>query len=101
MRRADGPQGRIVVFAEIESLRWVVRNRWMAFSEGLSRRAARIRSDDQLVLYVAHGAFHNPTRDRPQIAGMGTVAGPVQRFRRPVEIARRGGSSQEGRGAVP
>lgn len=76
----------LVAFGEIEGLRWVLEHERMAFSPGLSRRAAQIQPGDSLVLYVTRGAFHNPTRDRSQIAGLATVKSPVARLRRPVVI---------------
>ncbi len=76
----------LVAFGEIEGLRWVLAHERMAFSPGLSRRAARIQPGDALVLYVTRGAFHNPTRDRSQIAGLASVKSPVTRLRRPVVI---------------
>jgi hypothetical protein len=74
---------------EIEGLRWVVEHEQMAFSPGLSRRAAKVQPGDELILYVTRGAFHNPTRDRSQLAGTAKVTTPVQALRRPVVIAGR------------
>jgi hypothetical protein len=76
----------LVAFGEIEGLRWVLEHERMAFSPGLSRRAAQIQPGDSLVLYVTRGAFHNPTRDRSQIAGLATVMSPVSPLRKPVVI---------------
>lgn len=36
----------LVVFAEIEGLRWVLKNARMAFSEGLGMRAGALQPDD-------------------------------------------------------
>lgn len=79
----------LVAFGEIEGLRWVLGHERMAFSPGLSRRAARIQPGDSLVLYVTRGAFHNPTRDRSQIAGLASVKSPVTRLRKPVVMGGR------------
>jgi hypothetical protein len=46
-------------------------------------------TDSQVVMYVARGAFHNPTRDRSQLAGLAKVTSPVRQLRRPVKIADR------------
>ncbi len=42
-----------------------------------------------MILYVARGAFHNPTRDESQLIGVAEVTTPVRRFRRPLELAGR------------
>lgn len=81
--------GWLLVFGEIEGLRWVLRNKRMAFSAATCPRAKKIQPGDELVLYVGRGAFHNPTRDRSQIAGLARVTGPVQQLRKPVVIAGR------------
>lgn len=86
---ADAPRHWLIVLAEAEGLRWVAENRRMAFSESLGRRARRMRPGDRLVLYVSRGAFHNPTRDRSKLAGLDTVASPVARLRRPLDLAGR------------
>jgi hypothetical protein len=57
----------------------------MAFSEGMARRARKIQPGDQLVLYLARGAFHNPTRDHSQLAGLATVTNPLERSQRSCE----------------
>ena len=79
----------LVAFGEIDGLRWVLKHSRMAFSEGLAWRASRIRPGDQLVLYATRGAFHNPTRDRSQLAGLARATSPVRRLRRPVQIRGR------------
>jgi hypothetical protein len=79
----------LVAFGEIEGLRWVMEQRRMAFSEGLAKRATKIRVGDTLLLYVTRGAFHNPTRDRSQLVGVATVRSPARRLSRPVFIAGR------------
>lgn len=84
-----GAQGWVVVLAEAEGLRWVLEHSRMAWTEASSRRASRVRPGDRLVLYVARGAFHNPTRDESQLLGLAEVLSPVRRFRKPVEIAGR------------
>jgi predicted RNA-binding protein len=61
----------------------------MAWTEASARRAEQIRPGDRLVLYVARGAFHNPTRDESQLVGLAEAVGPVRRFPRPVRIAGR------------
>jgi hypothetical protein len=81
--------GWVVVLAEAEGLRWVLARSRMAWTEASARRAERIRPGDRLVLYVARGAFHNPTRDESQLVGLAEVVGPVRRFPRPVRIAGR------------
>ncbi len=86
---ATAQNGWLVVFSEIDGLRWVLKNRKMAFSAATCPRAARIEPGDEMILYVARGAFHNPTRDRSQVIGLATVAGPVKRLRKPVSIAGR------------
>jgi len=61
----------------------------MAFSEGMARRARRIQPGDRLVLYLARGAFHNPTRDRSQLAGLATVTSALERLPEVLRIASR------------
>lgn len=79
----------LVAISEVEGLRWVLDQRRMAFSEGLARRASNIQVGDRLILYVTRGAFHNPTRDRSQLAGVAIVTSPVRRLSRSVSIAGR------------
>jgi hypothetical protein len=68
-------QGRwLWVFGEIKGLRWVVAHKRMAFSRA-GVRAEAMREGDRAVLYVARGAFHNPTRDTAHLAGLATVTG--------------------------
>ena len=86
---AEGRAGWVVVLAEAEGLRWVLEHRRMAWTEASARRAAQLRPGDALVLYVARGAFHNPTRDESQLLGLAEVAGPVRPLPRPVRIAGR------------
>jgi hypothetical protein len=81
--------GWLVAFGEIDGLRWVLREERMAFSKGLASRAGKIQVGDQLVLYVTRDAFHNPSRDRSQLAGIATVTSPVRRLREPISIAGR------------
>jgi hypothetical protein len=86
---ADERSGWVVVLAEAEGLRWVLERGRMAWTEASWRRAAQVRPGDPVVLYVARGAFHNPTRDESQLVGLAEVAGPVRRFPRSVRIAGR------------
>lgn len=83
------PGGWVVVLAEAEGLRWVLERSRMAWTEASARRAAHIRPGDRLVLYVARGAFHNPTRDESQLLALAEVVGPVRRLRAPLELAGR------------
>jgi len=59
----------------------------MAFSDGMARRARMLQPSDQLVLYVGRGAFHSPTRDRSQLAGLATVTSAVERLPEVLRIA--------------
>ncbi len=79
----------LVVLAEAEGLRWVLEHSRMAWTEASATRASRIRPGDRMILYVARGAFHNPTRDESQLIGVAEVTTPVRRFGRPVELAGR------------
>jgi hypothetical protein len=79
----------VVVLAEAEGLRWMLKRSRMAWTEASARRAEQIRPRHRLLLYVARGAFHNPTRDESHLIGLAEVASPVRRFRRPVELAGR------------
>lgn len=88
-RTPSDASGWLIVLAEAEALRWVLRERRMAFSPGQCRRASGIQPGDELVLYVARGAFHNPTRDQSHLAGLARVVTPVQSLRRPRIIAGR------------
>lgn len=81
--------GWLIAFGEIEGLRWVLDQGQMAFSEGLAGRAAKMQVGDGLVLYVTRGAFHNPSRDQSQLAGIATVTSPVRRLPKPVSIGGR------------
>jgi hypothetical protein len=81
--------GWLVAFGDIGGLRWVLDHERMAFSEGLALRARGVKSGDELILYVTRGAFHNPTRDQSQLAGLARVTSPVRRLRAPVTIGSR------------
>ncbi len=81
--------GWVAVLAEAEGLRWVLERSRMAWTEASARRAAQIRPGDALVLYVARGAFHNPTRDESRLVALAEVTTPVRRLRQPVELAGR------------
>ncbi len=81
--------GWLIVLAEAEALRWALANRRMAFSAGQCRKAGRIRPGDELVLYASRGAWHNPTRDESQLAGMAVVKAPVRKLPKPVPLAGR------------
>lgn len=60
----------------------------MAFTASGGRRLSSLGPGDRAVLYVARGAFHNPTRDRSRLAGLVEVTGiPVTDA--PVVIAGR------------
>jgi hypothetical protein len=76
------------VFGEIEGLRWVLKHKRMAFPTSAAGRVAGMGPGDRAVLYLARGAFHNPTRDVSRLGGLASVTGPL-RHGRPVEIARR------------
>lgn len=82
-------QGWLIVFGEIEGLRWVIRSKRMAWSAATCPRASRLRPGDQLILYVGRGAFNNPSRDRSQLVGLAEVLSPVRPLRKPVVIAGR------------
>ena len=79
----------VAVLSEAEGLRWVLKNSRMAWTEGSSSRAIRIQPGDGLLLYVARGAFHNPTRDESQLIGVAEVIGPVSKFKTPMMLAGR------------
>ncbi len=89
MEPGEGPGGWVVVLAEVEGLRWVLERSRMAWTEASARRAARVQPGDRLVLYVARGAFHNPTRDESQLLALAEVVSPVRRLPRPLELAGR------------
>lgn len=61
----------------------------MAWTGASAPRAAAIEPGDRMILYVARGAFHNPTRDESQLIGLAEVTSPVRRFRRPLRLAGR------------
>lgn len=79
----------VAVLAEVEGLRWALKNSRMAWTAGSASRASRVTRGDGLILYVARGAFRNPTRDRSQLGALAEVASAVRIFRRPVAIAGR------------
>jgi len=89
MADRDERGGWVVVLAEAEGLRWVLERSRMAWTEASATRAARIRPGDRLVLYVARGAFHNPTRDESRLVALAEVTTPVRRLPRPVQLAGR------------
>ena len=81
--------GWLVVLAEVEGLRWVLEKSRMAWTEASAGRASGIHAGDRRVLYVARGAFHDPTRDESQLVGLARVANTARRLRCPVKLARR------------
>lgn len=89
MSGRDRRGGWVVVLAEAEGLRWVLERSRMAWTAASARRAERIRPGDRLVLYVARGAFHNPTRDESRLVALAEATTPVRRLRQPVELAGR------------
>jgi hypothetical protein len=89
MQRGRGQEFWTAVLSDVVGLRWVLENLRMAWTSGSASRASQIRPGDGLVLYVARGAFNNPTRDRSQLAGVAEVGSPVVWLREPVVIAGR------------
>jgi len=76
------------VFGDVEGLRWVLQNRRMAFTGASGRRASSMKKNDDAILYVSRGAFHNPTRDYTRLAGYARILG-TPRAGSPVSIAGR------------
>lgn len=83
------PRHWLVVLGEAEGLRWVIDSKKMAFTEARCRLAAEIRSRDDVILYVTRGAFHNPTRDEPQLAGLMRVRSGASLLDPPLDLAGR------------
>jgi hypothetical protein len=79
----------LVVLAEVEAFRWVVANEQMAFSAGQASRISQMTPGDRLVLYMARGAFHNPTRDMSHLSGLAKLRSDVRPLRRPLIVASR------------
>jgi hypothetical protein len=79
----------VLVIGEAEGLHWVLKNSKMAFTEAMSKRAGGIQPGDGLILYVGRGAFHSPTKDESQLAGVATVRSNASRSRKAIPIAGR------------
>lgn len=60
----------------------------MLFPGHAGPRARRIADGDRAILYVARGAYHNPTRDDARFTGIVTVTSDCRR-QRPVAIGDR------------
>jgi hypothetical protein len=79
----------LFVLGEADGLRWVIENKRMAFTQPRCRTAGQIRRGDDVILYVTRGAFHNPTRDQPQMAALMRVRSGAVELRPPLELAGR------------
>ena len=62
----------LVVVGEREALRWIVKNKRMAFREYIN--TSEIAARDEMAVYVTRGAFHTPTRDQSQVLALGQFA---------------------------
>jgi hypothetical protein len=67
--------GWIFVIGERNALHWVLAEQRMAFREHVN--TDRLKPGDSIVVYATRGCWHNPTRDRGQVAAVGTIASPV------------------------
>ena len=79
----------LIVLGERDALRWVLRERRMAFPPYRRSAAQRLQPGDPLLLYVTRGAFHNPTRDRGRVIGVASVASPVVDLDDPLTLVGR------------
>lgn len=60
----------MIVLGDRDAIAWVLSHQQMAVT---SRVAALPGVGDPVALYTTRGAFKNPTRDRAQVIGLGTV----------------------------
>ncbi len=73
----SGGRAWLFVLGERTWAERVVGSREMGFRDDV--HAERIKSGDGVALYVTRGAFHNPTRDRASIVGVGHATGSPSR----------------------
>lgn len=67
----------LFVLGNNEAKDWVVANKTMAFRDHI--RATRLVKGDRFVLYTTRGCYNNPTRDRAQVIGTGTITSDLRR----------------------
>lgn len=75
--------GWLFVIGEENALHWVLAEKRMAFRGHVN--TTRLKPGDLIVVYATRGCWHNPTRDRGQVAAVGTIASPV--VAAPVEVS--------------
>jgi hypothetical protein len=72
-------RSRVWVFGRVEGLLWVLQRNEMAFPVHALQRVSRIESGDRAILYIARGAFSNPTRHESRLVGLVRVTGAPER----------------------
>lgn len=79
----------LAVLSERDAIRWVVRERQIAFPPTPRREVGALRQGDRLFLLSTRGAFHNPVRDRTRLIGIAKTETSVHRFDDPIDVAGR------------
>lgn len=59
------------MIGEAEALEWVLREKKMAFRSHV--RTSELAVGDRVAIYASRGCWHNPTRDRAQLAAVGVI----------------------------
>jgi hypothetical protein len=79
----------LCIISDRDALRWILKEKRMAFPGNRARAAQRLRPGDALFLYTTRGCFRNPTRDRGRVIGVAQVRSPVKKLDEPVTIGDR------------
>jgi hypothetical protein len=79
----------LLILADREALRWVLRNRQMAFETHRRNQVTQLAVGDTLFLYTTRGCFHNTTRDRGRVIGSAVVTAPVEPLEKGVVVMGR------------
>lgn len=76
----------LFVIADRAALHWVLSQQRMAFRSHVHTHGLTV--GDDVVVYATRGCWHNPTRDRAQVAAIGKIASSVKE--RPIDVAGEG-----------
>jgi hypothetical protein len=83
------PSAYLLIISDREALAWILSSQRMAFPELRSRSAARLRPNDNLLLYTTSRCFGNSTNGRGRVIGHATVQSDVTVLDTPIEFGVR------------
>jgi len=79
----------LVLVSSHAGLEWVLGKGRLAFPATQTKKALSMSGGDAFVLYVARGAFNNPTRDRAQVVAHGALLDQPTAFKKPIHVGER------------